>query len=316
MLKRSAVSSTLANWVAARLPLAREMGAHISLAGDSAVESGTSMNRILRLLACLLLALLVVMSAGCRKLQARDQLNKGVQSYKNARYEEAIEHFKNAVGLDPGLLNARIYLATAYAQQYVPGAETPENKRFAEQAIEEYKNVLRAEPSNINAIKGIGYLYLQEKQFDEAKDAYNRAVKADPSDPEAYYSIAYIDFWSAHNFGQNERNKLGMKATDPLQDKRACEAIKAHNSPLVEEGIGLLNKSLELRHDYDDAMAYLNLLYRERADYQCNNPELRAADIRTADEWQSKTLATKREKGTKQGPGGIVLDQPEAAGSK
>ena len=274
------------------------------------------MNRILRLLACLCLALLVVTSSGCKKLQALDQLNKGVQSYKNARYEEAIEHFKNAVGLDPGLLNARIYLATAYAQQYVPGAETAENKRFAEQAIEEYKNVLRADPNNVNAVKGIGYLYLQEKQFDEAKEYYNRAGKIDPNDPEAYYSIAYIDFWTAHNFGQNERGKLGMKATDELRDKQACDVIKAHNAPLVEEGIGQLNKALELRRDYDDAMAYMNLLYRERADYQCENIELRAADIKTADEWQAKTLATKREKVNKQGPGGIVLDQQQAAGSK
>ena len=61
---------------------------------------------------------------GCTKLRARDQLNKGVQSYKNARYEEAIEHFKNAVALDPSLVNARLYLATAYAQQYIPGADT------------------------------------------------------------------------------------------------------------------------------------------------------------------------------------------------
>ena len=36
-----------------------------------------------------------------QKLEARDQLNKGVQAYKNARYEEAIEHFQEAVQLDP-----------------------------------------------------------------------------------------------------------------------------------------------------------------------------------------------------------------------
>ena len=78
----------------------------------------------------LLAVLLVLFSAtGCSKLKARDQLNKGVQSYKNAKYEEAIEHFKNAVALDPSLINARLYLATAYAQQYIPGADSPENNR-------------------------------------------------------------------------------------------------------------------------------------------------------------------------------------------
>jgi tetratricopeptide (TPR) repeat protein len=266
------------------------------------------MNRIVRVLAGLFLVLVVLASAGCTKLQARDQLNKGVQSYKNARYEEAIEHFKNAVSLDPGLLNARIYLATAYAQQYVPGAETDENKRYAVQAIEEYKKVLGADPSNALSVKGIANLYRQEKQFDDAKLYYNKAVQIDPNDPEAYYSVAYIDWTQAYKFRQDERNKLGMTATDPLKDKKACDLIKQHNAPAVEEGIGLLNKALQLRHDYDDAMAFLNLMYRERADYECDSPDARAADLKTADDWQDKTLATKREKANKHGPGGIVVD--------
>ena len=104
------------------------------------------MNRSVRVLAGLAILLALFSAAGCGKLKARDQLNKGVQSYKNSRYEEAIEHFKNAVSLDPSLLNARLYLATAYAQQYIPGAETEENKRMANSAIEEYKQVLKRDP--------------------------------------------------------------------------------------------------------------------------------------------------------------------------
>lgn len=269
------------------------------------------MNRIARVLAGLFLALAVMASVGCTKLQARDHLNKGVQSYKNARYEEAIEHFKTAVSLDPSLLNARIYLATAYAQQYVPGADTPENKRFADQAIEEYKKVLAVDPVNINSVKGIAYLYLQQKRFDEAKQYYNKAVQIDPNDPESYYSVAFIDWTEAYKFRQEERNKLGMKATEPLKDKKACQVVKDHNAPTVEEGINLLNKALQLRQDYDDAMAYLNLMYRERADYECDSPEARTADLKAADSWVDKTIATKKEKANRQGPGGIVMDQSQ-----
>jgi tetratricopeptide (TPR) repeat protein len=269
------------------------------------------MNRIVRVLAGLFLALAVLASAGCTKLQARDQLNKGVQSYKNARYEEAIEHFKTAVSLDPTLRNARIYLATAYAQQYVPGAETDENKRFATQAIEEYKKVLTDDPANVNSVKGIAYLYLQEKQFNDAKQYYNKAVQIDPNDPESYYSVAFIDWTEAYKFRQDERNKLGMKAVDPLKDKKVCALVKSHNAVAVEEGINLLNKSLQLRQDYDDAMAYLNLMYRERADYECDNPSARSADLKTADGWVDKTIATKKEKANKTGTGGIVMDQQQ-----
>jgi tetratricopeptide (TPR) repeat protein len=269
------------------------------------------MNRIVRVLAGLFLVLVVLASAGCSKLQARDQLNKGVQSYKNARYEEAIEHFKTAVSLDPGLLNARIYLATAYAQQYVPGAETDDNKRYATLAIEEYKKVLAVDPTNVNSVKGIAYLYLQQKQFDEAKQFYNKAVQIDPNDPESYYSVAFIDWTQAYKFRQDERNKLGMKTNDELKEKKTCELVKEHNAPIVEEGIGLLNKALALRHDYDDAMAYLNLMYRERADFECDDPNARLADLKTADSWVDKTMATKREKANQASGGGIVMDSKQ-----
>jgi tetratricopeptide (TPR) repeat protein len=266
------------------------------------------MRRIRRVLAAGLLALLALACCGCSKLRARDQLNKGVEAYKNARYEEAIEHFKSACSLDPALLNARIYLATAYAQQYVPGAETEENQRYAAQAIEEYRKVLASNPSSdtkIVAIKGAANLYLQEKKLDQAKELFAKAAQVNPSDPEAYYSMAYVDWSQAYIFRQNERNKLGMKdPTAPLVDKQVCSVVREHNAPLVDEGITLLNKSLALRRDYDDAMAYMNLMYRERADYECDNAEARRADLETADEWVSKTLATKREKASRRAAAG------------
>ena len=64
----------------------------------------------------LAVAALTVLSMSCNKLQSRDQLNQGVQAFKNAQYPEAVEHFKTAVELDPNFPTARLYLATAYMQ--------------------------------------------------------------------------------------------------------------------------------------------------------------------------------------------------------
>jgi len=93
-------------------------------------------------------ALALFSSVGCNKLRARDQLNKGVQSYKNAKYEEAINHFQQAVSLDPSLLNARLYLATAFAQQYIPGVDAEDNNRMGQNAIDQYSAVLERDPKN------------------------------------------------------------------------------------------------------------------------------------------------------------------------
>jgi tetratricopeptide (TPR) repeat protein len=268
------------------------------------------MNRSVRVLVGLIILAVMMVATGCTKLQARDQLNKGVQSYKNARYEEAISHFKRAVELDPKLLNARLYLATAYAQQYIPGADTEENNRMANSAIEEYKNVLQADPNNVGSVKGIAYLYLQMKKFDQAKEYYKKAAAIDPKDPETYYSVAVIDWTEAYQPRMEQRAKLGLKPTDPLKDKKVCETLKTNDSAAVEDGITMLNQALKLRPDYDDAMAYMNLLYRERADYNCDNDDSKA-DLKTADEWVDKTMATKKAKADKAGQSGIVLDQKQ-----
>jgi tetratricopeptide (TPR) repeat protein len=265
-----------------------------------------------RLLVAFAAALVLLAGTGCAKLQARDHLNKGVQAYKNAKYEQAIDHFQQAVALDPSLINARLYLATAFAQQYIPGADTPDNNKYAEQAIDQYKLVLNADPKNINSVKGIAYLYLQMKKFDLSKDFYKKASEVDPNDPEPYYSVAVIDWTQTYIPRQEERAKLGMKPEDslPAKDKKVCAAVKDKNTANVQEGIDNLNKALQLRPDYDDAMAYMNLMYRERADIQCGDPAARAADLKTADEWVDKTMATKKAKAEKQpGTSGIVMDQ-------
>ena len=81
------------------------------------------------------LALLVLATASCQKLQARDNLNKGIKAFREGKFERAVEFFDNATKLDPELTNAELYLATAYAQQFVPDVATADNIKFAESAI-------------------------------------------------------------------------------------------------------------------------------------------------------------------------------------
>ena len=183
------------------------------------------MKNSLRIVMLAAVALAMLSATGCSKLRARDQLNKGVQAYKNAKYEEAIDHFQQAVSLDPSLLNARLYLATAFAQQYIPGADTPDNNKMAEQAIDQYKEVMTRDPKNINSVKGIAYLYLQQKKFDQAKEYYRKASENDTNDPEPYYSVAVIDWTQTYQPRMEERAKLGLKPEEPLKDKKVLSLI-------------------------------------------------------------------------------------------
>jgi tetratricopeptide (TPR) repeat protein len=237
-----------------------------------------------------------VFSVAAPATSGNPELDLGVQAYKNARYEEAIQHFKQAVDLDPTLLNVRLYLATAYAQQYIPGADTPDNNKFAEQAIDQYKAVLERDPKNANSVKGIAYLYLQMKQFDKAKEFYRKATELDPNDPEPYYSVAVIDWTQSYQPRMEERAKLNLKPEESFIGHPECWNIRTQNEDHIKEGIEMLTKALTLRRDYDNAMAYMNLMYRERADIQCGDAKSYAADLKIADDWVDLTLAAKKRK--------------------
>src|ERR1700756_5411144 len=277
-------------------------------------------NANLILLAAVVLALFS--SVGCDKLRAPDQLNKGVKSYKDNHYEEAIDHFQQAVQLDPNLMNARMCLATAFVSQYIPGVDSPDNLRTAQQAIDEYTKVIDSNPSReqkVNSAKGIAYLYLNMKKWDDAKKFYRMASDLDPNDPEPYYSVGVIDWTAAYQPRMEKRAGLGMKPDEHLSaknkdQKKVCEELKTLNAPAIQEGIDSLNKAIQLRPDYDDAMAYMNLMYREKADVECDDPATRTEDLKTADHWVDETLRVKKakaEKAAQSQGGGITMDQPK-----
>jgi tetratricopeptide (TPR) repeat protein len=214
-----------------------------------------------------------------------------------------------------------MYLAAALGQQYIPGVDSPDNVKMAEQAIEQYQRVLdmnAPRDQKENAAKSIASLYYNMKKFDDAKK-YNRMVSdIDPNDPDPYYSIGVIDWATCYQPRMEERAKLGLKPEENLNpknkdQKKVCEELKTKNLPFITEGIENLNKAIQLRPDYDDAMAYLNLMYREKADVECDDLAARQEDLKTADGWVDKTLATKKAKAEKQPgqQGGITMDQPK-----
>jgi hypothetical protein len=261
------------------------------------------------------LGLVLLSTTGCDKLKARDQLNKGVAAYRNGKYEEAIDHFQQSSSLDPKLLNAQLYLATALANLYTPNVDSADNNRVGQQAIDEFKKVLDENPKRdqkLTCFKGIASLYFNMKKWEETKQYHHMVAELDPNDPEAYYSIGVVDWTEAYQTVAEAKSKEGIKVDDDItKDKKLCPDLKTKADAIVADGIDNLNKALQLRTDYDDAMAYMNLLYRRKGDLQCGDESARQADLKTADDWVNKTLAVKRTKAEKAPAAqGITMDQP------
>ena len=259
----------------------------------------------------LAVGLVVVMTSSCDKLRSRDQLNRGVQAYKSAKYADAVEYFKTAVALDPTNQNGRLYLATAYMTQYIPGAESPENMQLAKQAKEEFSKVLDKDPNDRTALASLASLSYQQaqgmpdldaklKKLDEAKEWYLKLIAADPQNKEGYYSLAVIDWVKWYAAWMKSRADLGMKPEEPgpLKDKKVKAELKDKYTATIEDGIKNLQKALDIDPNYDDAMAYMNLLIRERADLDDSSDQYKK-DVETADSWVQKALDTKKMKAAK-----------------
>jgi len=208
---------------------------------------------------------------------------------------------------------AKSYLATALAQNVVPGLDTPENLKNAQQAISMFQEVLTKEPNDVNSLKQIAAINFSIKKFDEAKDYQKRVLAVDPKDPEAAYTVGVIDWTLAHEnalkalvpAGTNDDGEGNVKAP-----KAVMEKIKEQNAPLVEEGLQYLNQAMANRANYDEAMSYINLMYRRKADVDYGNPEAVKADVAAAKEWSSKAMGTRKANEAKKdkGPGGITMD--------
>src|SRR5579864_4578650 len=240
------------------------------------IHSRSTVARVLGLLA---VVVTLFGAAGCSKLKARDLLNKGVASFKNGQYDSSIEDFKQAKDLDPTLLNARLYLATAYATEYIPGAPSDDNVRVGQQAVSEFQDVLTVDPGNLSALDGIGsMLYnmagtpFDPDKYSQSKQYHQKHIQLKPDDPEPYYWVGVIDWTLAYRGNAEARQayniqnqKKQIKESEPLPDKVRDQLTQQYGS-LVDEGMNMLQKATELRPDYADAMAYQSLLLRQKAD--------------------------------------------------
>jgi len=234
-----------------------------------------------------LLVLAVIPMSGCsfvQKLKARDNLNKGVKAFTEMKYDAAAQFFEKAIELDPEFVDAQMYLATAYTSQFVPGSADPKSEMMAQKGIDPIKQVVAnakdpASPKAMNAMLSVASLYYQLKKYDESKEWCNRVLKVNPQNADAYYRIAVIDYDDV--FEKTGVQGENVEFMSPEERAAALEDI--------EEGLASLNKALDIRPDYFDAMEYQNLLWREKAKFE-KDEAAKAELIRQADLVSQKAL--------------------------
>jgi TonB family protein len=201
---------------------------------------------------------------------ARTELNEGARAYKDGRFDEAEQHFRRALELDPTQKNAPLFIARAVQQQYKPGVETPENVAVGERAVAAYQEILSKDPQNDDAYKVILFIYGQLKRDEKVNEMLNERANnfslPDGKRAEAFVLLASKRWQCANDITERKENlakeeKPGGAIVHYRMPADSADFYKARQC--VDEGLQLAEQAVTLDPKSASAWAYKVNLLRE-----------------------------------------------------
>lgn len=115
--------------------------------------------------------------------ELQQYLSKGNELAGDNKYDEAIEEYRKALGVDPNSPVAYLNIATCYQDQ-----------DRDDDAVRMLKKALQANPDYARAHFKLGEIYLKKDLIDMAVSEYKKVLQARPDDPVAHWEIAGLYF--------------------------------------------------------------------------------------------------------------------------
>ena len=229
---------------------------------------------------CLLVALSLSVSllGGCSKIQARMEIRDANDAYTREDYSAALQHYRKAEEIDPSFPELDRMIGYSLIGLYVPEDKSPGNVKNADAAIVKLRQYLTKVPEDRIAREALINLYLNADRITDAIAYFKEWLKSHPADLEAVRSVATL---YAKQGDFNESLNWYEKIT--LLDNKnpesyyiygvVCYEKVAKNPPadmaerlgIIDKGKRALERAVQLKKDYFEALVYLSLLYRQQA---------------------------------------------------
>jgi tetratricopeptide (TPR) repeat protein len=258
---------------------------------------------------CLIAALMLSLySFGCQKIEARMAIKDANAAYEKEDYATALKKYSEARGIDPSFADLDRMIGYSQIGLYVPEDKSPGNEAHADAAIAELTQYLKKRPEDRIARDALINMYLNANRTSQAIDYFRAYLQAHPADLDAVKSIATL-YAKQGNF--NESLNWYQKIT--LLDSKnpesfyifgvVCYEKVAKNPPadmtekigIIEKGKTALQHAIDMKPDYFEAMAYLNLLWRQQALTE-TDPVKAQQDIAQADAIRNRALEIIKQK--------------------
>jgi predicted Zn-dependent protease len=259
---------------------------------------------------CLFAALILSFSsAGCvRQIKARMAIKQANEAYQKEDYKTALEGYTQARQIDASFPDLDRMIGYSEIGLYVPDDKSQQNEKHADaaitalsqylqkrpddriardalinmylnanrtsQAIDFFRNYLQGHPGDLDAVKSIATLYAKQGNFNESLNWYEKITLLDSKNPESFYVYGVVCYEKV--------------AKNPPADP-------AEKIAIIQKGENVLQKAIQMKPDYFEAMAYLNLLYRQQALVE-TDPAKQQALIAEADKIRNQAVEIIRKK--------------------
>lgn len=259
------------------------------------------MKKVLCLMAALTLAL---SSLGCKKIQARMEIKAANEAYQKEDYAGALPHYKAARAIDPSFADLDRLVGYSEIGLYVPDDKTPKNEAHADAAIQELNNYLKKRPEDRIARDALINMYLNANRTSQAIDYFRNYLAGHPADLEAVKSVATLyakqgDFNESLNWYQkitllDSKNPEAFYIFGVVCYEKVAKnppADVAQKMEIINRGKDALQHAIDMKPDYAEALAYLNLLWRQQALVDALTDPVKAqADVAQANALRDKTI--------------------------
>ncbi|HUJ15012.1 MAG TPA: hypothetical protein VL284_14595 [Thermoanaerobaculia bacterium] len=242
---------------------------------------------------------------GCEKIRARSEIKAANDAYEHEDYGTALVHYTRARQIDASFADLDRMIGYSEIGLYVPDDKSPKNEAHADAAIAELTRYLRKRPNDRIARDALINMYLNANRTSQAIDYFRNYLNQHPADLDAVKSIATL-YAKQGNF--NESLNWYQKIT--LLDSKNPEAFyifgvvcyeKVHKNPpaddneklsIIQKGKDALQHAIDMKPDYFESMAYLNLLWREQALVDAKtDPAKGQQDVAEADKIRNQAIA-------------------------
>jgi beta-lactamase regulating signal transducer with metallopeptidase domain len=225
------------------------------------------------------------------------ELGLAAAAYDAGDFKAAVDHFRKALAQDPNNLNIKLRLANAELRIVHPDGDLAKSPILAD-ARQQYLEVLAHDNGNRQALERLAELDLTMGRPQEAREAALKLIQADPQNKNACYLVGFVDWSTVYQAIEKARQATGEPdRKGQLADAAARETLRDQYLPVIDEGLRMTNRAVELDAGYSDAMAYLNLLLRAKAAIMDDSAEV-ADTLAQADDWMQKAMDARKQQRT------------------